>query len=230
MGVFLNGGLQVDVNLQLVREFFELNGFSVLTNWQQSFWRERANVGEGLPETGTQLFVDNTHPVVMGDLPTVLGAADVSGIDRAVVHVRAWHADRFYPSVIESSPVLQNFRNDRVLAVARHVFMDQPYATVLVISELPVTMDQRQRSLSLLQDAGIDCLIEFPVLLRSVLDRIGVDGNYAASPTLQTLRLLKRYRFIRNQQLEFSFPTEPPTPTHPPFVDTADAVTEDERE
>jgi len=40
------------------------------------------------------------------------------------------------------------------------------------------------------------------------------------SETLQLLRLLKRYRFIRNQQMEFSFPLEPVRVVETPRVET----------
>lgn len=212
-----------DVNLQLVREFFELNVFRVLTNWQQEVWREHA--GEGSP----QLFVENPHPAPARDLPTVLRAMDIPVIERAIVHVRAWHTDRFYPSMIESSPVLSQFEADEAVAIARHVFDNQPFVTILIISELPVSAELRARSLALLQEAGADYIIEFPQILQDLLDRVSAEGNYSASLTLQTLRLLKRYKFIRNQQLEFSFAVEPPTPLSPPVVDAVEpAAPEDE--
>ena len=44
-----------DVNLQLVREFFELSLFRVLTNWQQAVWRPQDT------EQSVQLYVENTQ-------------------------------------------------------------------------------------------------------------------------------------------------------------------------
>ncbi|MBN2309974.1 MAG: hypothetical protein JXR94_13450 [Candidatus Hydrogenedentes bacterium] len=211
-----------DVNLQLVREFFELNVFRVLTNWQQDPRQRRAGENRG------QLFVENARPVVRRELPFVLGAVDISGIERAVVEVRAWHADRFYPSVIESSPVLYQFVAEDALALARDVFSGQPFAAILVLSELPTTLEQRTRSMELLKAAGVQHVVEFPVLLRDMLNKVSVNASYTASQTLQTLRLLKRYKFIRNQQMEFPFSTEIPDVGPGPRVEVAEVSEPDD--
>ena len=193
-----------DINLQLVREYFELHVFRVLTNWRQEPWRGRT------AESSPQLFVENARPVPRVEPPLLLEPTDLRGIERAVVHVRAWHADRFYPSVIGSSPVLSQFERDEAGAIAEYVFGGQPCVTILVISELPASRDLRERSMQLLHGAGVDHVIEFPTILCGLLDQVSVNGNYTSSATLQTLRLLKRYKLVRAQQLEFTFPTEPP--------------------
>jgi len=204
-----------DVNLQLVREFFELNVFRVLTNWRQDPRQLRSGDNSG------QLFVENAGIPTTRELAFVLAAADIPAIERAVVEVRAWHADRFYPSVIEANPVLSQFVANDSLALAREVFADQPFTTILVLSELPVGLEQRAKSVELLQGTAIEHVLEFPVVLQGLLNRISATGTYTASQTLQTLRLLKRYKFIRNQQMEFAFSTEAPhAALHPP-VETA---------
>lgn len=194
-----------DVNLQLVREFFELHVFRVLTNWQQDPRHLRA-------DNSGQFFAENVNAGsgFARDLPFVLGLMDISAIERAVVEVRAWHADRFYPSVIESSPVLAQFVAEDSLALAHELFGEQQFTTILVVSELPVSPELRNRSIDLLRAAGIEHVIEFPVILQGLLNKISINGVYRASQTLQTLRLLKRYKLIRNQQMEFPFSTEPP--------------------
>jgi hypothetical protein len=195
-----------DVNLQLVREFFELNLFHILTNWGQEPWKQHT------ADYSAQLFVENTAPTPDAEPPFRLAHADLSGIERAVVEVRAWHADRVYPSVIESNPVLSQFAGEPALALANEVFRGNPYRTILVISELPATAEQRDRSIQLLQDAGIQHVLEFPTLLRGILDAVDVNENYSGSTTLQTLRLLKRYELIRHQQMEFLFHSDAPAP------------------
>lgn len=209
-----------DVNLQLVREFFELNVFRVLTNWQQEPWRD--STAEYTP----QLFVENNTPRLGRELEFILHPMDIPALERAVVHVRAWHTDRFYPSVIESSPVLSMFEASESLAAARHVFEEKPFVTILVLSELPVGREQRERSAQLLKQAGVDHIIEFRHILSDLLERVSINGSYSASETLQTLRLLKRYKLIRNQQLEFAFPAERPAP--PPSVASEDARSQED--
>jgi hypothetical protein len=198
-----------DVDLQLTREFFELHLFRVLTNWQQSPLRDRS------PDHGPQLFIENTHPLPRADeLPLLLRRDEVGGLVRAVVEVRAWHADRLYPSTIESNPVLIQFVEPEALALAADVFGTDDFARVLVVSELPASAEPRRRALELVRAAGVTHLIEFPTVLQGLVERVQEGGTYAGSPTLQTLRLLKRYRLLRNQQMEFLFPIEP-EPLHP---------------
>ncbi len=193
-----------DVNVQLVREFFELNLFQVLTNWQQGPRRLRPGEHSG------QLFVQNTNPGLPRELPFLLQPLDLPAIDRAVVEVRAWHGDRFYPSLIEASPVLSQFVSEESLALAEELFAGHPFRTILIVSELPASPELRSRSLSMLRSCGIGHVLEFPLVLRDLLDKIDENATYPSSTTLQTLRLLKRYKFIRNQQMEFAFPAEPP--------------------
>jgi hypothetical protein len=210
-----------DVNVQLVREFFELNLFHVLTNWQQSARRLRPG------EHGGQLFVQNTDAEETRDLPFLLGPADIVAIERAVIEVRAWHGDRFYPSVIEANPVLYQFVSQDSLALANGLFHHQPFSTILVVSELPASPELRARSLALLRDTGIGHVIEFPLILRDIINRVDANGNYPSSDTLQTLRLLKRYKLVRNLQMEFTFTTEAPPADRPPVVEASPLPPED---
>jgi len=207
-----------DVNLPLVREFFELNLFRVMTNWQQDPQR--------LSELTSQLFVEHGayDPVV--DAEFLLEPSMLQSIERAVVEVRAWHADRFYPSVIEANPVLSGFVSEDAKNIAIEAFGTPEFSAILVISELPTSPEPRSRAINLLQNTGINHIIEFPTLLRDLLTKVSIHGTYAGSQTLQLLRLLKRYRLTRHQQMEFTFPFDaphvpstgnppvPPTPNH----------------
>ncbi|MDZ4858329.1 MAG: hypothetical protein SGI88_05045 [Candidatus Hydrogenedentes bacterium] len=208
-----------DVNVQLVREFFELNLFHVLTNWQHSARRPRSNEHAG------QLFVYNPAVAPQRDLPFLLLPGDMHVIERAVVEVRAWHADRFYPSLIEANPVLYEFVSHD--AFAAEVFQHHKYETILVVSELPATPELRSRSLELLQQTGVGHVMEFPLLLRDMLEHVDANTNYAMSDTLQTLRLLKRYKLVRNLQMEFTFTTEAPLSDAPPVLETSPLSVED---
>lgn len=192
-----------DLNLQLVREFFELNLFRALTPWNPETGR-----GPGV-DSGVQLLVENAQPLVPLEPPdTILRASEIRYVERAVVEIRAWHGEPFYPSVIESSPVLFHFALGENLAAAREHFGAEPFATLLVISELPASSEQRRRSTELFEASPVDHVIEFPSILRSLFDRISVHSPYSGSNTLQLLRILKRYRFIRRQQMEFPFKGE----------------------
>lgn len=210
-----------EINLQLVREFFELNYFHVFTNWQQE------TPGPIAPDHTPQLLVTNSDPRPSRDLPPVLGAADLAGIHCAVVEVRAWHSDRFYPSTIIANPVITQFAKPEPLAAAKAFFGTDEFRTVLVISELPQSAEPRELALEVLQSAGVQHVLEFPSLLRDLVGRVSINGAYAASHTLQFIQLAKRYRLFRAQQMEFSFVLEPPPARGPLQVETVDVPGDD---
>ena len=213
-----------DLNMQIVREFFELRLYHVLTHWQH----EEAG-GRGA-DPGTLLFVEPQH-TEHDPLPNfLLTHEDLSHIPRCVVDIRAWHGDRFYPSVVESNPVLGRVASEETHQLAQEIFSTDEFTTLLVISELPQSHDPRMRALACLQDLGLDHVIEFPTLLSDMVQRINPHGQYTASPTLQLLRLLKRYDFIRRQQMEFPFPVEAPTTTITPAIETTDLAPEPDDE
>lgn len=196
-----------EVNYQLVREFFELNRFNVLTHWQRDPGKTRSF------DHGQQLLVENTDVVApLEPLEAVLSVADVRSVKRAVVEIRAWHGEPFYPSVIESSPILWQFAKDESLAFAEERFGHEPYATILVISDLPSSPKHRARSIKLFEESPVDHVLEFPTILQGLLEQVSVNSPYSASNTLQLLRILKRYRYVRNQQMEFPFPLDAPEP------------------
>lgn len=204
-----------DLNMQIVREFFELHLFRVLTHWQH----EALFTGQHDPSV--LLFVERGRGETSArrDIPGgLLRPEELGGLDRAVVEVRAWHADRVYPSVVEGNAVLGHVATPEVRQLAANVFSSEDFASVLVISELPASPRPRERSLQLLRGMGIDHVIEFPAVLQDMLQRVNAHGNYAPSQTLQTLRLLKRYGLVRNQQLELAFPLEPNLVSPAPVV------------
>jgi hypothetical protein len=210
-----------ELNMQIVREFFELNLFHVLTHWQHETLPQ-------LSESGSLLFVEHINPETECEPEFVLRPEDLPCVFRAVVEVRAWHNERFYASVAESSPALRHVVERETLALAESVFGSSEFRTILVLSELPGSQGPRERAIQVFREFGVDHILEFPVILRDILGRISAQGNYAPSQTLQTMRLLKRYNLIRRQQLEFTFPSPPPPPARP--VVHADPPAEEEDE
>ncbi len=71
-----------DINLQLVREFFELNRFRVHTRWWQSGWQSSRG------DHGLQLYVDNPFFRGGGLSEPVLTALDLPRVERAVVELQ----------------------------------------------------------------------------------------------------------------------------------------------
>ncbi len=213
-----------DVNLQFVREFFELNMFNVLTNWHQA-----EGLG-GAGEQNFQFFATNTVQLDETEVNFVLKPGDIQKISRAAIEIRAWHNDRFYPSVIESSRILKQLTEESPHQRAREIFGADDFATIVVISELPKSHEPREKSIDLLKKLGADHIIEFSSILQDLLNRVSVNVDYAASQTLKTLSLLKRYDFIRNSQMEFTFPTEAPSPALQPIVETVEVTADEDAE
>lgn len=214
--------------MQIVREFFELRMFRVLTHWQHEA------LFAGQPDPSVLLFVEQGRadgPARDGSTPGIhLHPEELDALPCAVVEVRAWHADRVYPSVVEGNAVLGHVATPEVAQVAAGVFGTRDFATVLVISELPASPRPRERALHLLRGLGIDHVLEFPAILQDLLNRLNAHGNYAPSQTLQTLRLLKRYGLVRQQQLEFAFADPLPAlgAAAPEVVEEPAALVEDD--
>ena len=188
-----------DLNMQLVREFFELNRFYVLPHW-------RCEDVSHSSENTSLLFVERAQTEAGVEPEFLLRPADLAGIHRAVVEVRAWHADRIYPSTIDGNSVLGHVAGQEIRDLAETVFGVPEFKTILVVSEFSAAPTVRARALQMLQEFGIGHVLEFPTILGDLLDGVSVNGNYAPSQTLQTLRLLKRYSFVRRQQMELVFP------------------------
>lgn len=201
------------IDLQIVREFFELNHFKVATRWPQ---HDPQGAGDG----GVQLYVQNAGAVDPQPAETELHPSRVRAIGNALVEVRPWHTDRFYASLIDGNPVLTQFAEPWSLGHAADFFGGEPFVTVLVISELPRTPEQRAQALRRVEQAGVGHVLEFPAILQDLTERVALSGSYSASPTLELLQLLKRYRLLRSQQLEFTFPRESAIYARNPRVET----------
>lgn len=193
-----------DINMQLAREFFELNLFYVLPHWRYEADQRDSDY------IGAMLFVEQHTPAPPMELDCLLRPGDVKGIQRAVVEVRAWHADRLYPSIIESNPVFARVASQQTRTLAESIFGGQAYKIILVVSEFSSAPAKRDQAVRTLQKQGVDHVIEFPTLLAEIVRLVSAQGGYAASHSLQTIRLLKRYGFIRRQQLELFFPAPAP--------------------
>jgi len=190
-----------DINLQLVKEFFELNGFMILTNRKHRLQKIGADW-----EYSIELLVANLNYVEPEREPGfVLEPHDLKAVSRAIVDVKGWHTEVFYPSTIEQARTLFAFVTPESLQYASRVFKSEPFGKVIVLSELPANKEVLDRSIDLLRKNGIDHVIEFPTILRDLVGHVQVNNNYTESDTLQLVRLMKRYGLVKDLQLEFLF-------------------------
>ncbi|HKK18694.1 MAG TPA: hypothetical protein VJ952_08425 [Opitutales bacterium] len=194
----------------IVREYFELNGFFVrqLKKYQVQTRKKRGeeeialavynpNAPADATETGFQLF-----------------SADMLKMRRAVVVVKAWHSSRFNPAMLKSSSRIFDYLKKDVLNKAEEYFdfgatsaddthtSDQGYfKKILVLPGIPTSDPQRSEAISLLKESGINGIITFSTILENLLRNVEVNHSYQKSELLQLLRVLKLYDMVKEPQM-----------------------------
>jgi hypothetical protein len=188
-----------DIDLQIVRECFELNRFQVTTRWAlQSSTASR-------DEHKQQLYVQRNGSAGEPPDSLVLSELDIPKLHRALIEVRVWHTERLYRSTLESTPIFTEFAERAHQGPALDFFGTDEFRNVLVLSALPQSGEQRAQVLELLEQGPIDHVIEYQTILRALADRVVDETVYSGSHTLQLIQTFKRYRMLRYHQLEFPF-------------------------
>ena len=193
----------------IVREYFELNGFFVrqLRKYLVQSRKKRADEeidlvvynpnapNDGVP-AGFQLF-----------------SADMAKIRRAIVVVKAWHTSRFTPAMLKSSSRVFDFLKKEVLNKAETYFsFDEDevdpevvgsggFTKILVLPSLPTSDPQRTESIELLKEQGVDGIITFSTILENLLRNVEVNHSYQKSDLLQMMRILKIYDMVKEPQM-----------------------------
>jgi hypothetical protein len=81
-------------------------------------------------------------------------------------------------------------------------------AKILVLPGIPTQEAQRNESIALLREHGVDHVLTFRTILESMIQRVESNQSYAKSDNLQLLRLLRVYDMVKSSQLEL-FPNPP---------------------
>ena len=186
------------VSETIVREYFELHEFLVR--------QHRKYVGQKRREEDDDIdfFVLNPHPRASeGALPFVIGSADLTSIQRAIVVVKGWHTETFSSGVLTHAPAIFRFVEPRVFQQAARAFgKDGTLLKILVVPALPQAAEARDESIALLRSKGVDAVIPFRTMLADLVNETEVNRNYQKSDLLQIIRILKNYDFFREPQLE----------------------------
>lgn len=188
------------VSETIVREYFELRGFFVR--------QQRKYVSPPRREDDEIDFVViNPRAEARSNLPFELKSADLAGVARAVVVVKAWHTDTFGPGVLANAPEIFRFLEPVAFQQATRAFGSKEAVTkILVVPALPQGTEARAQSIALLQAKGLDAVLPFRTMLAELIEHIEVNRNYQKSDLLQMLRILKNYDFFREPQLELFKP------------------------
>lgn len=187
------------VNEAIAREYFESLGFLVL---QPHKYMVTARAKR--PEEEIDFVVVNPATTEAAPPPDnlILTGRDLVGIQRAVVSVRGWHTDRVGPAKLSLAPELVRFAQEPALRGVRARLGEGPLTRILCLPELPATSALRRKVLELLREKGVDGVLFFSTMLRELIRGIETSKNYEKSDLLQTLRILKNYDLLRDEQLE----------------------------
>lgn len=171
-----------DVSKELVRIFFELNGFSV--------------------KNGTYLLVNRIQSARTHPDSFLLSVDNLNKVKQAVVDVKGWHTEVFFPSVINSSPEIFRFLEEDSLKEGEKFFGAKNFRKIIVVSRLPNVKETLKKSLALMKQEGIDHVIEFSVILNYLVNQVMPNVNYMDNDLLQVIRIFKCHNFYRPPQLE----------------------------
>ncbi len=193
----------------IVREYFELNGFFV-RQLRKYLVQSRKKRGD----EEVDLVVYNPNAPVDG-VPAgfQLFSADMAKIRRAIVVVKAWHTSRFTPAMLKSSSRVFDYLKKDVLNKAETYFsFDESevdpesvdtggFTKILVLPSLPTSDPQRTESIELLKEGGVDGIITFGTILENLLRNVEVNHSYQKSDLLQLMRIMKIYDMVKEPQM-----------------------------
>jgi len=185
------------VSEEIVREYLEVNDFAVKVHRKYHLTGAKRDELDEVDLVATNLNEQSAAPENM-----LLGKQDICGIERAVVAVRGWHSETFSPARLKSSPEILNLGLLNEKKVSERFFRKQNFNRILVVSSLPLDSSLKQKVLQTLKENGIDYVLEFRMVLEDLIDRVQIHRNYDESPTLQLIRILKRYDLIRDYQMD----------------------------
>ena len=192
----------------IVREYFELNGFFVRQLRKYQVQSRKKRIDEEIdmliynPKANAEEAINNFQ----------LFSQDVASIRQAIIVVKPWHSSKFTPAILRSETKVFDFLKKEVLNKASDYFNlneieltkeTQSFKKILVIPSLPSGEPHRSESITLLKEQGIDGIISFATILESLIRNIEVNQSYQKSDLLQLLRILKIYNMLKEPQMTF---------------------------
>ncbi len=186
-----------DVNEQIAKEFFELKGFLVASNVAFPVTTNEVNQNSDF-----DLVVRNLAPKkYVGKIPFVLDSETVKSIEAAVVEVKGWHTTRLTPGYVKEGSTpragILKFVNRRARKNAREATGAKNPRAILIVSELAKTPEVRDETEGILRSDGVNHILLFDEILRSLIKSVDTKRHYAHSATLHVLRLLKNYKMLK---------------------------------
>jgi hypothetical protein len=193
----------------IVREYFEQNGFLVrqVRKYQVTARKKTSDEEIDLLVYNPAWQRDSRRPDFF------LFSNELPYLHRAVVSVKPWHTGVFTPAMLKGSPEIFRFLEENVLKEVTRFFPaaesggPDDLTKILVLPGLPTQEPFRSQSVELLKERGVDGIVSFRAMLTDLIEKVEVNRNYRKSDTLQVIRILKNYDFIKDAQLDLL--TEP---------------------
>ena len=194
----------------IVREYFELNGFFVRQVPKYSLQSRKKSFNEVVA------LLINKPDVIKEQTITnfQLFSADMESIQKAVVVVRSWYLSEFSPELLKSSSKLFNFLKKNVFNQSEEYFskesfendkiwesISNSYSNIIVLPGLPSNDPHRSESIEILKANGIDGIITYSTVLESLLRQVQANIIYQKSDLLQLMRILKIYNMVKDPQM-----------------------------
>lgn len=197
------------VSETIVREYFESLGFLVQ---QPCKYIVQARTKRPTEEVDfLAVHPQDTEPAALpAPDQMVASGMELRQLPRLMVSVRGWHTDRFSPATLDLAPEIFRFAESGAVREALRVLGPGPLAKVLCLPGLPTSPALASKALTMLREKGVDYVVLFPTMLRELVRHVEVSKNYEKSELLQTLRILKNYDLLKDEQLELFRRKSPP--------------------
>ena len=192
------------IDEEIVREYFEQNGFFVRQVRKYQVTARKKTDDEEID----LLIVNPAWRKGAGKPDFFLFGTELPKVHRAVVSVKAWHTERFSPNTLRSNPDIFRFVQEEVIKEVERYFPSEnedeakDLLKILVLPGLPTADPFKSESVRLLQEKGVDAILSFRSLLIDLIEKVEVNKSYRKSDTLQVLRLLKNYDLLKDPQLD----------------------------
>lgn len=194
----------------IVREYFEMNGFFVRQVPKYSTRSRKKG-----PDEAVALMINKPEAVKEQSVANFqLFSADMESIQQAVVVIRSWYLCEFSPELLKSSSKLFNYLKKNAFNQSKAYFIKESfeddkiwesvsnsYTNIIVLPGLPSNDPHRSESIDILKTNGIDGIITYSTILESLLRQVQVNNIYQKSDLLQLMRILKIYNMVKDPQM-----------------------------
>ena len=196
-----------EIDSEIVRDFFELNGFFV-----RQLGSNIAKANQKTIDQTLNFLVHNPVCKPNTQQPSfVLFSNEFYLIKEALICVKPWHNPRFMPNTLRGSAELHKFIEREIKKNAENWFQipkesidcnSPSLFRVLVLPKLPTHEPHKSETIKLLKNAQVNCVISFRAMLQGIIARIDDTHSMQHSALLCALQILKTYDMIKPSQLE----------------------------